>query len=348
MFLLIVAAAVTAAPPVLELTADPRPLHPFAELGASGVEVDGDLLIRNSGNAAWELVELALDVRDPRGRLIQRKELNQNGTSPSINLVTERIVAAGKSLLIFNPLARFAADVHPARLDYRLTFQGPGEKRLVLPVSMTPRAEPVRRFAFPLKGRTLVWDGHDFASHHRRWNYVHPMLAGAGFASIAARYSMDLILVDAEGRRSTGNEDVNANWTSFGAPVRSVGPGRVVALREDQADDRNFDVATVAIPNAMYGNYVIIAHDDGSFSMYGHVQQGSVVPKIGARVRTGEAIARVGASGSALFPHLHFQRMDGPNDRSEGVPTRFTGIARPGGGAFANGFVDSGDMVIAD
>lgn len=346
MFLLIAAAA--AASPVVELTAEARPLHPYAELSASGVEVDGDLLVRNSGGAAWELVELALDVRDARGRLIQRKELNQNGISPSINLVTERTVAAGKSLLIFNPLARFAATVHPARLDYRLTFQAPGDKQLVIPVSMKPRAEPARRFAFPLKGRTLVWDGHDFASHHRRWNYVHPILAGAGFASIAARYSMDLILIDAEGRRSTGDEEVNANWVSFGAPVRSVAPGRVVALREDQADDRKFDVATVAIPNAMYGNYVIIAHDDGSFSMYGHVQQGSVVPRIGARVKVGQAIARVGASGSALFPHLHFQRMDGPNDRSEGVPTRFAGVARPGGAAFANGFVDSGDVVIAD
>ena len=344
MFILLAAAAL--ADPAL--TAEARPLHPYAEVSGSGVEVDGDLLIRNNGKEAWDLVELVMDVRDARGRLIQRKELNQNGTSPSINLVTERTVAAAKSLLIFNPLARFAADVRPARLDYRLTFQGAGDKRLVVPVSVTPRAEPARRFIFPLKGRSLVWDGHDFSSHHRRWNYVHPMLAGAGFASTAARYSMDLILVDAEGKRSKGNEEVNANWVSFGAPARSVAAGKVVGLREDQKDDRNFDVATAPIPNALYGNYVVIAHDDGSYSMYGHLQQDSVVPRLGARVSAGQIVAKIGASGSALFPHLHFQRMDGPNDRSEGVPTRFTGVTRPGGIVFANGFIDSGDVVIAN
>ncbi len=341
----VTAAALAAA---LPLSAESRPLHPYAEVTGSGVDVDGDLLVRNAGTEAWELVELALDVRDANGRLIQRKELNGNGTSPSIMLVTERKVEPGKGLLIFNPLAHFAADVRPARLDYRLTFEGPGEKRILVPVTVVPRAEPERRVAFPLKGRSLVWDGHDFASHHRRWNYMHPILQQAGFHSTAARYSYDLILVDAEGKRSTGNEKIDANWISFGAPVRAVAAGKVVALREDQKDDRTFDVATANIPNAMYGNYVIIAHDDGSTSMYGHLQQHSVAPRLGSPVAAGAVIGRIGASGSALFPHLHFQRMDGRDDRSEGVPTRFSGVKRPGGGAFANGFVDSGDVVIAD
>jgi hypothetical protein len=343
MFVLVAAAALAAAP----LSAEARPLHPYAERTGSGVEVDGDLLVRNSGNETWELIELSLDVRDSRGVLLQRKELNGNGTSPSIKLVTERKVEAGKQLLIFNPLARFAADVQPAQLDFSLTFEGPNKKRLVVPVTVLPRSEPPERFAFPLKGRVLVWDGHDFASHHRRWNYVHPVIAAAGFHSNAERYSFDLILIDPKGKRSTGDEAVNANWASFGAPVRAVAAGKVVALREDQKDDRTFDVATVNVPNTIFGNYIIIAHEDGSYSLYGHLQQGSVVPAIGEGVVSGQRIAKIGASGSALFPHLHFQRMNGPNDRSEGVPTHFKRLTRPNGQPVANGFVDSGDVVIA-
>jgi hypothetical protein len=40
----------------------------------------------------------------------------------------------------------------------------------------------------PLAGRVLVWDGHDFLSHHRRWDYLFPPIRELGFDSNAASY----------------------------------------------------------------------------------------------------------------------------------------------------------------
>jgi len=325
-----------------------RPLHPYAERTGSGVDVAGDLLLMNDGDEPLGIDELAVEVRDARGRLLQRREWNGNGTSPSIAMLNARSVPAHGKVLIFNPFAHFPADVPVARLDFTAALSRQGvDERIEATSSVAVRADDEPAVRFPLRGRVLAWDGHDFAAHHRRWDYLIPVLAEAGFNSTAARYSLDLILVDEQGRRSRGDEKRNENWLSWGAPVLAVADGRVVAMRSDQPDDRQFDVATVKQPNAMYGNYVVLAHPDGSYSMYGHLQQGSIPLAVGASVKAGTRIGRIGASGSALFPHLHFQRMDGPNDRSEGVPTHFLGLTRPGGQAVANGFVDSGDLVIA-
>ena len=121
-----------------------------------------------------------------------------------------------------------------------------------------------------------------------------------------------------------------------------------MTVHDAMPDDRKFDPATVTVPNALYGNHIVIAHDDGSFSIYGHLQSGSARVKAGDRVAQRQPVAAIGASGSALFPHLHVQRMDGPNDRSEGIPTRFKHVSRPSNVEVAAGFVDSGDVLIAD
>lgn len=342
--ILMMLAALVAGPVRVEAS----PTRPYAEVTGDGFDIDGDLIVFNDGDTELGIDEIAVDVRDANGRLLQRREWNGNGTAPSIRMLNATTVPARGKVMLFNPFAHVPGGVPVGRLDFTVILSRKGiDERIEARVSVTPRGEPSQRFAFPMTGRVHVWDGHDFASHHRRWDTMHPVLAGAGFKTTAARYSMDLIAVDAEGRRSRGNEKVNANWLSFGAPVRAMAAGEVVAVRGDQPDDRKFDVSTVATPNAMYGNYVVIRHGDRSYSMYGHLRQGSITARVGQRVAARAVIGRVGASGSALFPHLHVQRMDGPNDRSEGVPTRFDGVTRPNGKAPANGFVDSGDLLIA-
>ena len=53
-------------------------------------------------------------------------------------------------------------------------------------------------------------------------------------------------------------------------------------------------------------NTVAILHDDGSEAVYAHLMQDSVRVAEGQKVVAGEAIAKVGNSGSAIAPHLHF------------------------------------------
>lgn len=54
-----------------------------------------------------------------------------------------------------------------------------------------------------------------------------------------------------------------------------------------------------------YGYAVVIAHSDGSSTLYGHCS--SLVAKKGDSVRSGQIIARVGSTGRSTGNHLHFE-----------------------------------------
>ncbi len=56
-----------------------------------------------------------------------------------------------------------------------------------------------------------------------------------------------------------------------------------------------------------YGNIVIVAHPGGFETRYAHLSRFADGMKPGARVRQGEVIGYVGATGSATGPHLHYE-----------------------------------------
>jgi murein DD-endopeptidase MepM/ murein hydrolase activator NlpD len=54
-----------------------------------------------------------------------------------------------------------------------------------------------------------------------------------------------------------------------------------------------------------YGNLVLIRHAGGLITVYAHNER--LLVRRGARVRAGQVIAKVGSSGAASGPHLHFE-----------------------------------------
>jgi murein DD-endopeptidase MepM/ murein hydrolase activator NlpD len=76
---------------------------------------------------------------------------------------------------------------------------------------------------------------------------------------------------------------------------------------------------------------------------------GSVLVKLGDTVRQGQIIGRVGFSGDAIFPHVHYALVSGPNIRqSEGLPAYFSQFERLLGSKKVQvfrGTLDSGDLV---
>ncbi|NJC09739.1 murein DD-endopeptidase MepM/ murein hydrolase activator NlpD [Polymorphobacter fuscus] len=105
------------------------------------------------------------------------------------------------------------------------------------------------------------------------------------------RWPVDGRVLSAFGAKPGGrfNDGVNLK-ASAGAPVRAAADG-VVAYAGD------------AIPG--FGNLVLIKHAGGWVTAYGHAE--AVLVARGARVSTGDVIARAGSTGAVSEPQVHFE-----------------------------------------
>lgn len=355
-FTLAIAAALVGAAAAAQTGPDARifPVRPIAERGGSGESLNFDIILRNRHAFPIELTELEVAYLDADGTVLISRRVDGNGGVPSIATLGDRAIAPGAEALFFNPFPVPPADVRARRVRVQASF-GRVEGREPVPAvtaeAQISRQERPRLLRFPLAGRVLVWDGHDALSHHRRWNYAHPFLRSLGFNSNAMRYSYDFVPVDENGQMTRGRNRTMEDYIGFGAPILATAAGRIVAAVSHRPDDGSFNPAeSNADPNALLGNHVVIDHGDGSFSIFAHVRQNSVRVRVGQRVRAGEAIAQIGSSGSSLFPHLHYQLVDAPTMRGEGLPSYFRGISLRRGQAVRPapfGRVDSGDVVVA-
>ncbi len=75
-------------------------------------------------------------------------------------------------------------------------------------------------------------------------------------------------------------------------------------------------VHTTAALTTSYGNYVIIAHYNGLYTLYAHGQAGSICVSEGQAVKKGQQIMRVGSTGNSTGPHLHFEVRRSPGTYS--------------------------------
>ncbi len=66
-------------------------------------------------------------------------------------------------------------------------------------------------------------------------------------------------------------------------------------------------VESVRRGNTGYGHCIVINHGGGVKTRYAHCLPGSISVSVGQHVSAGQAIARVGESGNATGPHLHFE-----------------------------------------
>ena len=56
-----------------------------------------------------------------------------------------------------------------------------------------------------------------------------------------------------------------------------------------------------------YGNLIVLDHDGGWQTYYGHIMDGGLLVGCGANVVKGELIAYMGSTGNSTGPHLHFE-----------------------------------------
>ncbi len=87
----------------------------------------------------------------------------------------------------------------------------------------------------------------------------------------------------------------------IGTHVDAARGGVVIEIASDF-----FEAGVDAAKDGPRANVVRILHDDGTMSLYGHLNWNSIRVVPGQRVERGEYIADSGNTGFSTGPHLHF------------------------------------------
>jgi hypothetical protein len=228
-------------------------------------------------------------------------------------------------VLIAAPLPR-----HAGTLRHKLTFKNEkGEVQTAddIPVAIT--AAPPLTIGAPLHGGLWLADegpGHA-QSHH--WGSV---VVQNGRATIPQRYAIDFFGLDANGHAVKAPieklaETSVADWFGWNTEVLAVADGVVRDLQDGVADRKPLSPQQEPeelTTRSLYGNFVVLEIAPHVYAHYAHLQNGSVTVKPGQRVKRGAALGRLGLTGGAGAPHLHFHLADKASFAdSQGLPFAF-------------------------
>ncbi|MBM7633022.1 M23 family metallopeptidase [Geomicrobium sediminis] len=153
------------------------------------------------------------------------------------------------------------------------------------------------------------------------------------YTSPHQRHAYDFIKHN--GRKShDGPATKNRSYLAFGKPVIASAPGRVVEAITHVPDNKPVGKMNEKQP---LGNYVVIEHEHGEYSFTAHLQQFSVLVRVGESVKAGQKIGNCGNSGNSSEAHIHFQVSDGPDFQSStSLRIQFQTAIAPIRGQFIN------------
>src|SRR5262249_16971086 len=189
------------------------------------------------------------------------------------------------------------------------------------------------RYIFPLRGVWFVGNGASFHTPHR-W-------------AIPEEFALDIAKLGDNGLTHKGDGTKFEHYFAYDADVLAAADGRVVSTANDQKEDQNAmqrpdetaDAYSARLQKeqgerlakgaiGLTGNYVLIDHGKNEYSMYAHLQPGSVRVHAGDQVKAGTIIGKLGSSGNSTEPHLHFQVCDKPELlMCAGVPVNFSNVS---------------------
>lgn len=124
-----------------------------------------------------------------------------------------------------------------------------------------------------------------------------PMLAAPSAPAVAAAPHCSDFIMPAAALKAVGRGFVPGGHPGIdllapnGSPVRAAAAGTVVYAGRFYG----------------YGNMVDVEHPDGTVTRYGHLSAFAPGLRRGTDVNAGDVLGRVGATGHATTPHLHFE-----------------------------------------
>jgi hypothetical protein len=341
-----------------------RPARPFVEYGNGTNYLNFDFVLENIGGDQRDLRRITLSVLDARGRLLHRQFISADGAAdPAMQTIPKRAIPPGGSIALFNPFYALPSHLTLQRLRFEFAFETSGITPMrAVTIDVSPIARrPLTRLTLPLDGPALVYDGHDFYSHHRRIPLDNEFVKRSGLSSNPVRYANDWSPVGPDGRLSRGSLEAITEWYGYGARVHAPATGVVVSVANDVADNR-VEEGRLRVPDeaptdelkAALGNHLIIRHRPDEYTLLAHLRAGTVRAAVGDTVHAGEDVGEIGFSGDTGFHvHLHQMLLTGPTFSAEGLPSYFDGVQRiimgvtptPIGPVMSGVRLDTGDLV---
>jgi murein DD-endopeptidase MepM/ murein hydrolase activator NlpD len=144
-------------------------------------------------------------------------------------------------------------------------------------------------------------------------------------------FAIDWKRTNDHGAFYTGDKTKNESYVDYGSPIYAIADGTVTATQ----DGMDANVPGVLPANSpvlapkltlqtVDGNHIVLNLGTGAYAFYAHLLKGSLLVKVGDKVRKGQVIAKLGNTGNANASHLHFQLMNGPSVLgSSGIPYVF-------------------------
>ncbi len=158
-------------------------------------------------------------------------------------------------------------------------------------------------------GRTHLEGGHHFITR------------GSG-----QRYAYDIgIVMDGSGYSGDGSR--NEDHYCFGKRLNAPGDGKIIALENNIDDNHTPGTVNGNINDGnLAGNYIMIDHLNGEFSLMAHFKKGTIIVSVGDTVVKGQEVGKAGNSGNSTGPHLHYHLQNTPEYLDGiGLPAQFTG-----------------------
>ena len=226
---------------------------------------------------------------------------------------------------LYWPLVVRLRSIEPATLAVdamRITVKTKDEHGRVMTAS---RVVPIESYAqkthllFPFRGKGIILQAGAMNGGHR---------------NRSGEYALDATgLDDAWSPTKPGDGKKNSDYPGFGRDIIAPADGVVVHARNDRPDQPVGDESNPEFYAAEYkrggdpGNFVVIDHGSGEFSMIAHFQPGSVKVAVGDKVTQGQVLGKLGHSGDTDTPHVHYQLQSGPDwEYSDALPCHFDNI----------------------